>query len=346
MKRFVGDASNYKSFLEYDYYKQEQPKYTFPLTLEGQVVFIADEIAQREHDLDDSLLDEGLNLSIGELSKEIFKIIKKIEYGNTYNTSGYSLFKKLKNELIKIGNIDSELKWNKLKSIVISYFIRDVTQTSLSKIYSENENDIIRYDDLNSKIENPNYTKKFIIKNLIDFSECGELLNEEIKMFIEKNIIDSFNVNRFDGKGKYILRQLFKAYYENPKQMTKKQINTLKKNITEFINILIMKTEGYEINEFDVLSDETLELLKLKTPEFTSSLQQFKNESNIKDENEIFNYINACNFEEMISNESNDTLMLKIHLELHYCYLSTICDYISQMTDDYAIKEYQELYLS
>ena len=165
-------------------------------------------------------------------------------------------------------------------------------------------------------------------------------------MFIEKNIIDSFNVNRFDGKGKYILRQLFKAYYENPKQMTKKQINTLKKNITEFINILIMKTEGYEINEFDVLSDETLELLKLKTPEFTSSLQQFKNESNIKDENEIFNYINACNFEEMISNESNDTLMLKIHLELHYCYLSTICDYISQMTDDYAIKEYQELYLS
>lgn len=31
--------------------------------------------------------------------------------------------------------------------------------------------------------------------------------------------------------------------------------------------------------------------------------------------------------------------------ELHYLYLSTICDYISQMTDDYAIKEYHELYL-
>lgn len=38
-------------------------------------------------------------------------------------------------------------------------------------------------------------------------------------------------------------------------------------------------------------------------------------------------------------------LSMKGLSELHYVYLSTICDYISQMTDDYAIKEYEELYL-
>ena len=50
--------------------------------------------------------------------------------------------------------------------------------------------------------------------------------------------------------------------------------------------------------------------------------------------------------EEKAKNEHRNFLLFsKGWNELHYEYLSTICDYISQMTDNYAIKEYHELYL-
>ena len=64
---------------------------------------------------------------------------------------------------------------------------------------------------------------------------------------------------------------------------------------------------------------------------------------------ELFIYSNQTPIEEIKSNDDENCvkflLLIKGWNELHYTYLSTICEYISQMTDDYAIKEYQELYL-
>lgn len=349
LKRFVKDASNYKSFINYEYYNSEKPEYDFPLTLEGQVVAISDEIAQREHDLDDGLRDEGLSLSIDELSERIFGILKKIEYSSNLNTSGYSLFNKLKNQIINLGPINSELKWNKLTSIIISYFIRDVTETSMLNIISENKNDIIRYDKLDNPEKSENYTKKFIIKELISFSDCANALNNEIKNFIEKNIIDSFNVNRFDGKSKFILRQLFKAYYENPKQMTKNQIGIFKENVLNIIEFqLAIDLTNFELNDFDVLSEEMLNLFKLEIPEFQSLLEKCKSSLQFNSEHATIDYVNSNSYEAIYLDDNSDIdllISLKYCLELHYCYLSIICDYISQMTDDYALKEYEELYL-
>ena len=42
---------------------------------------------------------------------------------------------------------------------------------------------------------------------------------------------------------------------------------------------------------------------------------------------------------------SNQAVFLKCLIENHYMYLATICDYISGMSDNYAKKEYKELYL-
>ncbi len=42
---------------------------------------------------------------------------------------------------------------------------------------------------------------------------------------------------------------------------------------------------------------------------------------------------------------SNQSVFLKCLIENHYMYLATICDYISGMSDNYAKKEYKELYL-
>lgn len=72
LKRFVKDFSNYEYLGGYDYFDENSnPNYDFPLTLEGQVVAIADEIAQREHDIDDSLRDKEFDF------EKLFKFLKK-----------------------------------------------------------------------------------------------------------------------------------------------------------------------------------------------------------------------------------------------------------------------------
>lgn len=375
LKRFVRDYSNYKSFIDYDYYKTT-PIFTFPLTLEGQIVKISDEIAQREHDLDDGLRDESLSLNLNQLSDKINEFIKEMDSKFNDETEGYFLFNSLKKQILSLKPINTELKWNKLISIIISYFIRDVTETSLINICSKTPYQILRYNTLSHDYENlydnaGSYDKKFIILELISFSECGKFLNESIEEFIENKIVGSYNVNRFDGKSKYILRQLFKAYYENPKQMTKKQIENLKRNfdnIIEYYNLvmIIMLNTNNGIKIFNEDSNIIwVEKTNINFDEILKRLQSFfKLDGDFKKllnetinefgntEFELLNYLNELTYEEIIYLENcehyNKLLLLsmKFCLDLHYCYLSVICNYISQMTDDYAMKEYQELYLN
>ena len=294
-----------------------------------------------------------------------------------------------------MGIIDNELKWKELSSIIISYFIIDVTENTLFFFKkNKNTNDYLKYDKLN---------RKYITKELIKFSDCAKEFNEKIKKFIDTKIINSFNVNRFDGKSKFILRQLFKAYYENPRQMPKKQLVILSKNIqnilneipeieNEFEELNINFKELYEIDEnyVDMNSlDDLLNTLKLNLYEDLKSedsnlikkdqkdVEEVDLEEIIKKMFEIVEFI-GLDIEKMESINELDKLLkilneniflysnkqtltsirnikdniirefllsMKGLSELHYVYLSTICDYISQMTDDYAIKEYEELYL-
>ena len=64
--------------------------------------------------------------------------------------------------------------------------------------------------------------------------------------------------------------------------------------------------------------------------------------------NKLFFTVNGIKNEEIINQNNKDSadilLTIKGSSELHYAYLSVVCDYIAQMTDDYALKEYNELY--
>jgi dGTPase len=73
LNRFIQDNSQIKAFY----------KYHNPVTLEGQIVAIADEITQRQHDLDDGLRDTDLKLDentiINYIQSTIADIIDKTE---------------------------------------------------------------------------------------------------------------------------------------------------------------------------------------------------------------------------------------------------------------------------
>lgn len=381
LNRFVRDSSKYESFISYEYFNIESnPNYEYPLTLEGQVVKISDEIAQREHDLDDSLRDGDL-FRYEDIYKEIKSMLNDIKEDIDSNNPGYELFLDCYGKIFDFDKIENNLQWKKLTSIIISYFIIDITINTMNKI-SQYRN----FDNILLIEEN----HKYVIDSIVDFSLIGKKFNDKIEEFVENKIINSFNVNRFDGKGKFILRQLFKAYYENPRQMPRKQLVILIKNIKNVIQkfptlkneIKLMSidlNELYNINENNVDIKNLTVLLDLLKLNINFNDGKSKNEDNSDTEciEIIFKEI-GFNFDEILKKKydvesflqvsfkkifeycsktdlldlekrgqcSEILIFCKALLEFHYIYLSTICEYISQMTDDYAEKEYRELYLS
>ena len=54
--------------------------------------------------------------------------------------------------------------------------------------------------------------------------------------------------------------------------------------------------------------------------------------------------INKMSVKDVMQQDNETIKFIKCMLEDHYSFLSVICDHISGMTDNYANKEYHELY--
>ena len=324
--RFVQSSKNLEPFMTEKYMD-------YPVTLEGQVVAIADEIAQRQHDLDDGLRDKDLNLRenkiIGEIQDTIKDLFESLSMAfkafkpSNRNFKGkkvnkkdvtfeeiellqllkekiekreekkkfkkYRLINKINdiqsyckiqnfpqayiNSLIEIENkIDStennkqELSrhyvWNSLVRDITEYFILDVTLNSLNKIIriekeakTRNYNNVIRHETWSGR--------QYLLEKIIDFSTTGKEIDNKIENYINNSILNSYDVNRFDAKADYILRQIFKAYYSNPRQMPKELLE-------ELSNRIQMNSKWYgceirlKINLKDKIKDTTIDKIKFK----------------------------------------------------------------------------------
>ncbi len=200
-------------------------EYKYPATLEGQVVRIADEVAQRQHDLDDGLRDTNLNLKVEDVMRDIILTIKEIldeTKEEDKKELKFKLLDKLKENLrenlkiiIKNKHNTEIVKYckNKFTRDIINYFIKDISYNSFKTL-----NKILEKEGI-SKIKYESYTKcshyiKYIEsekpKLLINFSDIGDKFNKKLEHIIEK-IVRSNDVRRFDAKANYIIRQIYKA---------------------------------------------------------------------------------------------------------------------------------------
>jgi dGTPase len=248
-------------------------KFKNPVTLEGQIVSIADEITQRQHDLDDGLRDKNLGLTE---SKIIDFIQKTINYKTSNNDSKYFEVKLLEeleeniknreNEVISNSISEKELdnyKWNSLIRDIIDFFIKDVTLNSLGNFRKLKTSDLI--EDLEYKRTYFNSEDKIIY-----FGELGKQFNDILENFINNQILNSYTVNIFDGKAIYIVRQLFKAYYENPKQMPQETLDKLsiriQKNSENYCKLKLKNKSLDDLNfrkSYPRDIDKLIQLLKL-----------------------------------------------------------------------------------
>lgn len=194
-------------------------------TLEGQVVGIADEIAQCTHDLEDGLRAKIISLK----DLENNKFIKEICLDRNIVLRDLKETVDVRNTLIKY---------------MVGELINDVCDTTYKKLCELKEKDSI-----------PQYTSIGDVykEQIVSFSDDKKKLHKELSSLITKLVIASQQVTQSDLKAEYIIKRLFKGYFNHPQQLPDYILNRY------FIK------KGKEFNRFNI--EDNIEQLK-KDSEF------------------------------------------------------------------------------
>ena len=276
-------------------------------SIEALVVKDADEIAQRHHDIEDAIELELIpKKKLLEKIKEVFKeeldkkkmyksIIKRIEYEDLS-----------KNELIT--------NYSKLiVDIYVSEYIK-----SLENLFMElNEKKEICQNEFKVYDKNKHlkeFCREMLIEKGTGFSKNFKEKDKKFQEFLKNAVLNSQSVQMMDGKGKYIIRKLFQAYFTNPQQMPDKTVKTFLRNI----GVLL----GIQIKQEDILPSFIRNEIKRYHRDILKE----------KEENKEIDVFGKFLEREITIYEYKIVLM------------RTITDYIAGMTDKYALKQYEILY--
>lgn len=240
--------TNDNSAIEHLHFEQE-----FCSTLEGQVVAIADEIAQRGHDLDDALSSGAMQF---EDFQKYLTVKKMKELADIVNRVNDDIIAMNHNHRRFVD--ENELRNSRTVSAIVSYFINDVIRYSAEKI---NKYDYSEFEDNDYRVS----------KEIISFSETAATLNKYLETIITSKVINSPEVSLFDNNAHTIVKGLFKAYYNNPRLLHKGtqrklyiNLRNVSQNVVDFEygNYEIIKEEFDLITGYDFNNDSTSELAK------------------------------------------------------------------------------------
>ncbi len=262
-------------------------------TLEGQIVNIADEIAQRGHDLDDALSSGALTL---DEFKKYLTINKADKLYKRLSEGVLSAIDEAKSKGRYFAN-ETEMKNSRVVSEVISYFIKDTIETSQKNMerYCE-ENDINSADNFGER--------PFVDEQLISLSESAKPLCRYLETIIGDRVINSSEVALFDSNGAAIVEGLFRAYYNNPRLLhrgTKRRIyiETRRRGIKNIVDLERGNSEAIR-KEIELMTSADL-------------------------------------------TKQDDSVNVEEYKEKRRILVRCICDFISGMTDTYAINEYNRI---
>ena len=169
----------------------------FSFTFEGQVVALADEIAQYTHDLEDSVRSKIITID-DVIDSPIIK--KMLEKNGKVNADNYK----------DLFQTDPALH---IRTIIIhdyiGYLIHDVIATSKPKVseYLEKYNPTFKNKE--------KAINKLCIVLSAETNELAKELNDEIT----NKVVFSDFISTADSKSEYVIKQLFKAFYKHPKQL-------------------------------------------------------------------------------------------------------------------------------
>ena len=208
-------------------------------SLESFVVAEADEIAQRHHDVEDAIRG-------GLIAKnEILDII-------TTNFSNYLNSKEIK-ELKKSAESDIETFISTVSRIIVNLYVTRLVHASIINI-----NHFICKNDLTQKkfaqylqthCPNDDEVSQLISYSILCESEKDfEEKSKEFQGTITRRVLSSYDIQRMDAKGKYIIKKMFQAYYHTPQQLPDH-------SVCEFLTSLDSKNYSHD-NLMDIIHRE------------------------------------------------------------------------------------------
>lgn len=312
----LGKVSNHDKLGYYDSYLNIGCKTSegmWAWSLESLLVAEADEIAQRHHDVEDALLG-------GLITREEVVNIIKVCFGE------FEPFKKLTLQERKMLETPSDYDMGKFVSL-ISRIIVNMLVTRLTVTAAYQINALVSKYGLNNKnfgiFRQTHKPDDCDLSMVFSYSYSPEDRNDEngfakrIKKFasiISQHVLSSYDIQKADAKGKYIIRKLFQAYYATPQQLPNHCVYEL---LSEYHNL---KKSDYP---------------KLA---FRDDFQQYsENDLRTRAKNEGIGSVRQI-FSNMFSDRNNTTPVEELIL------MRVICNYIAGMTDAYAQKSYEELY--
>ena len=236
-------------------------------SIEGLVVAQADEIAQRHHDIEDSIrfriLDRKTLVDRLSVFNDVFTALDRDNYD------------KLK---ALVGSSDDEFLAQFSRLIVKAYVVNLIEETKRRINQKGEDLGISSAQDFRAQKHNIPIADA---KSLVSFTAAFEAADKEFHNFLKSTILNSYGAQSMDGKGAYIIRRLFEAYLSNPCQLPDEEIarfyaairvsgksmgemrgemnnyrntdprrNSLMRVITDFIAGM---TDAYAYNQYDLL---------------------------------------------------------------------------------------------
>lgn len=227
----INSMSFYDKYDQYCSYQDSNSNLIPSWSLEAIVVYWADEIAQRHHDIEDAY-------RCHLISKDDIVVFLQdlMQYFDNQNCRvpilDYDKYCRLEHfeEKLKIINqdINDDNKFSKnLSSIVVDFYVSAIIREllyvmdELSKQY-----EIESHDDFVNKylrLPETEIWKLFKLKSSNQFFKINDIFESKLKNVI----MPSYDVQRQDGKGGFVIRKLFNAYITNPQQLPDEYIKRI-----------------------------------------------------------------------------------------------------------------------
>lgn len=187
----------------YDTYLQAIDSYW---SFEGFIVALADEIAQRHHDIEDSLL-------YGIISRK--DLLTQISlFRGEFSTAEKKCFYRLQNELDTLADPVFNSLFARL--VVNLYVTSAIAKTKENMKELGLKYRITRQEDFRN---NKSTIPEIEYKGIVSLKPKLQQLDNDFQHYLKSHVLSSYQAQAMDGKAEYIVRRLYKAFCENPSQL-------------------------------------------------------------------------------------------------------------------------------
>ena len=173
-------------------------------SFEGLLVAKADEIAQRHHDVEDAII---LKILSAEAVVEKFKSLFKEFFGRD----------DVKNFDLVASKIKTSYFLPYLSRMVVHFYNKNLIEYSDNKLMEFGRSHGIKNKDGFAAVYGDMSLGE--AENIIRFSDSVARADKLFQEFLKNTILNSYYAQRMDGKGAYLIKRLFEAYYSNPRQL-------------------------------------------------------------------------------------------------------------------------------